>query len=880
MSDFKIIGNPNPVVGVLEFYTISDFFSEISPSQEFVYIPKSPENQVKWEVYVLEFGKWRKTKENDKTGKQVTYTFFEKSLTRKGIRLLARKGEKVARLDIKPLPAHPKIDHVELLDKNGSKITGRLAYGQTVKARVFCLNMEKRRVHVTLWEDDVKGARHSKDNEKNFIETRSAIVHFGKADIDFLLSPSFAKIATKGGPENDKIHEYYVTAEYNREKTASNNVNVNAPEAPVAPYKSKTRPKLPPSNTTANQPKKELPKSDKPPVAAPAKGNINSVNITDTSGHAIKGRLREKQIKVWINSSNLIGKEVRIKLFDDDYGKDDLLFQKEFTIQSNLHAIVVSLNTIPRSWGGNYLAEGNDQELFAEVEVLQTHAFTKSAIVDVDATVFKQYSFEIFNKVLKVDMPEKKEKKEENCGEKYCIKKGDKSDLIREINIRLAGFGGNVPTDEFTDRTEKMIKQFQRDYMKVPETGKICGNVLKAIDEFCEKWGEKITEYTCLCKNVSSIQSKCSGFGKGRYKREYSSSSRIERFHKYERPGIHRSLLWGISTLRFYISNQNVYKYMWKTAGYRCWEHNNSVPRRSTNHMGKAVDIQFSKNGVPIQGKKGSNISLLNEINEKFYSKYLKAKYQWVDGKNNFSIEPIGLSDGHTYSWIHLDVREFDNEYLDDKYFVKTQEKVINGSLLELAKKLGFLNTCMCNSAGNNSNKKPIENDSNNKRIDPKKLKTSGKGKQFIKDWEKFKPNLYNDDSEDHHCTIGYGHLVHLGPCNGSESQEFKNGITKERALQLFDLRLVDFEKAVQRDVTVPLYQYEFDALVSFLFNCGENFFVKKKAPKLHKHLLNKEYEEGAKEFLDVTSGGLAGLVKRRKAENNMFLNNIYDSKH
>lgn len=71
-----------------------------------------------------------------------------------------------------------------------------------------------------------------------------------------------------------------------------------------------------------------------------------------------------------------------------------------------------------------------------------------------------------------------------NCGEKHCIKRGDKSELIREINIRLAGFGGNIPTDEFTDRTEKMIKQFQRDYMKVPETGKVCGNVLRAIDQF------------------------------------------------------------------------------------------------------------------------------------------------------------------------------------------------------------------------------------------------------------------------------------------------------------------------------------------------------------------------------------------------------------
>ncbi|WP_336689651.1 MULTISPECIES: peptidoglycan-binding domain-containing protein [unclassified Chryseobacterium] len=86
-----------------------------------------------------------------------------------------------------------------------------------------------------------------------------------------------------------------------------------------------------------------------------------------------------------------------------------------------------------------------------------------------------------------------------NCGEKYCIKKGDKSELIREINIRLSGFGGNIPTDEFTDRTEKMIKQFQKDYMKVPETGKVCGNVLKAIDDFQNKYIINFDDVKCPC---------------------------------------------------------------------------------------------------------------------------------------------------------------------------------------------------------------------------------------------------------------------------------------------------------------------------------------------------------------------------------------------
>lgn len=881
MSEFKIIGNPDPIVGKEEFYYVNSYLPNILPFQNTSTVNNNFEKPVKWEVYVLENGRWRKTKENDKTGKKISYTFFQKSLDRKGIRILARRGDEVARLNIKSHPAEkPKIDSIELLDKNGKKPQKPLSYGQTLKARVHCLHMEKRKVNVTLWEDDAAGSGHDKANTKNIIETLSGVVKNGKADVNFLLRPSIAKIARKSKDEG-KVHEYYVTTDFNKEKIASNNVNVNDLEVPVAPYKRKIPVQQPAQPKTAVQkPVQEKTNTSGSSVQAPkTKAEITNVHLTDTAGHKIQGTFKEKQIKVWIDSKGLIGKEIRLKLYDEDGISDDELFNDKFIIRSNIYSVVIDLNKIPRSKGGNYWGEGAEQEVYADVEVIQTKQTKPSKIVNVDATVFKPDPIEVTNKVAKVGSGSGNEGK--NCGEKFCIKIGSpNSELIREINIRLAGFGGNVPTDKFTDRTEKMIKQFQRDYMKVPETGKVCGNVLIAIDEFSNKWVEKISDYTCLCKNVASITNKCSGFGKGRYNGEYSSSSKIERYHKYERPGIHRSLLWGTSALRFYLSKQDVYKYLWKTAGYRCWEHNNSVPRTSTNHMGKAVDIQFSKNGNTIGGKRESNLPLLREINDKFYSKYLNAKYQWVNGRNNFSIEPIGLSTNQTYSWIHLDVREFDNEYLDDKYFVKTQEKVLNASIVELAKKLGFLNTCLCNSGGNNSEVKSKEDDKNNKRIDPKKLKASSKAKLFIKDWEDFKPNLYNDDSEDHHCTIGYGHLVHLGPCNGSEPQEFKNGISKERALELFDLRIVDFEKAVQRDVTVPLYQHEFDALVSFLFNCGENFFVLKKAPKLHKNLLNKEYDAAAKEFLDVTSGGLGGLVKRRKAENNMFLNDIYDSKH
>ncbi len=156
-----------------------------------------------------------------------------------------------------------------------------------------------------------------------------------------------------------------------------------------------------------------------------------------------------------------------------------------------------------------------------------------------------------------------------NCGGKFCIKKGSpKSELIREINIRLAGFGGNVPTDEFTDRTEKMVKQFQRDYMKVPETGKLCGNVLKAIDEFQQKYPINFSEIECKCGS-------CTGFGKERNSEEYQKATILEKHRKYEYPGIHRSLICAYRASMFYIDKdkQLNFKTKWIESGYRCHDH-------------------------------------------------------------------------------------------------------------------------------------------------------------------------------------------------------------------------------------------------------------------------------------------------------------------
>lgn len=471
MPDFKIIGNPHPVVGKEEFYSVNTFLPNILPFQKQA-SESSFELPVKWEVYVLEHGRWRKTKENDKTGKRISYTFLQKSLTRKGIRILARRGEDVARLNITPHPAEkPKIESIELLDKSGKKPAQPLSYGQTLKARVHCLHMERHKIYVTLWEDDAIGAGHNKANEKNIIQTLSGVVKNGKADIDFLLKLSFAKIANKSRDEGN-IHEYYVTADFNNDKIASNNVNVNDFETPVVPFKGKTTPKEAEKSSTSS--KKDSPKQDAS-GAKKEKVRINSVNLTDTAGHKIKGVFREKQIKVWINSTGLKGKDISLKLYDEDVASNDLLFQQEFTLKSDLHAIVVPLDTIPRSLGGNFWTEGAEQELFAEVKVLQTNDLKKSAVVDVDAKVFKQDPIEQTNKVAKAGGKQKKEKFEKVVGLGKEAILYITSEIATEIKIDRNGkidsypdYGGFNGMNEYIEGGKIYCKKISNDKSAYP----------------------------------------------------------------------------------------------------------------------------------------------------------------------------------------------------------------------------------------------------------------------------------------------------------------------------------------------------------------------------------------------------------------------------
>jgi lysozyme len=152
-------------------------------------------------------------------------------------------------------------------------------------------------------------------------------------------------------------------------------------------------------------------------------------------------------------------------------------------------------------------------------------------------------------------------------------------------------------------------------------------------------------------------------------------------------------------------------------------------------------------------------------------------------------------------------------------------------------------------------------------------MKTSETGIDFIKGHEQFMRRAYDDRQPKKQLkpgdkiigvlTIGYGHTggVKIGQV-----------ITEKAALELMAQDLIPAEKAVNEGVKVPLTQPQFDALVSFVFNCGVSAFLKStllkrinaKAPvaDIQAQFLRWNRDNGTV---------LAGLTKRRQAEADMW---------
>ena len=101
----------------------------------------------------------------------------------------------------------------------------------------------------------------------------------------------------------------------------------------------------------------------------------------------------------------------------------------------------------------------------------------------------------------------------------------------------------------------------------------------------------------------------------------------------------------------------------------------------------------------------------------------------------------------------------------------------------------------------------------------------SEKGLEFIGRFEGFRDMPYNDAAVPPNATIGYGHMIHRGPVTVNDRIRYKKGITQANALTLLRADAALAVYAVRRYCKVPLTQPQFDALVSFTFNCGAGAF-------------------------------------------------------
>jgi len=140
-------------------------------------------------------------------------------------------------------------------------------------------------------------------------------------------------------------------------------------------------------------------------------------------------------------------------------------------------------------------------------------------------------------------------------------------------------------------------------------------------------------------------------------------------------------------------------------------------------------------------------------------------------------------------------------------------------------------------------------------------MKTSNKGIALIKSFENFEAKAYKCPAGV--LTIGYGHTgvdVKVGQV-----------ITEQRACELLSIDLSTAERTVNNQ-NLKINQNQFDALVSFVYNCGAGNFQKSTLLKIIK--VNPNSINITKAFLKWNKGGgkiLNGLTRRRKEEANLY---------
>lgn len=140
---------------------------------------------------------------------------------------------------------------------------------------------------------------------------------------------------------------------------------------------------------------------------------------------------------------------------------------------------------------------------------------------------------------------------------------------------------------------------------------------------------------------------------------------------------------------------------------------------------------------------------------------------------------------------------------------------------------------------------------------------------KYLKSWENFEPELYDDKKGN--ITIGYGfHLPHL-------LKKYKNGITVEEADKEFEGVVNTFvPEFIRRTPNFKnLNNNQRDALFSLFYNTGGPEYSK--SPMLFKYLKEGDYDKAVKEINhNENEKGMGGQKKRRAFERRVFSTPTY----
>lgn len=139
-------------------------------------------------------------------------------------------------------------------------------------------------------------------------------------------------------------------------------------------------------------------------------------------------------------------------------------------------------------------------------------------------------------------------------------------------------------------------------------------------------------------------------------------------------------------------------------------------------------------------------------------------------------------------------------------------------------------------------------------------MKISQRGIDLVKKFEGFSATAYKCPAGV--WTIGYG---------STDGVKQGDTIAKADAEKRLISELGYFERVIEKHVKAQLTQCQFDALVSFVYNVGEKAFVRS---TMLKKLNSGDYISATSQFKRWDKAGgkvLQGLVRRRRAEADLF---------